>query len=266
MGQVIGRRATELAVQKAKTAGVAFVVARGSAHYGAASYYSALIARENMIGFTTTGTTPSVAAWGGAGKVIGNDPLSIVVPFKRGNPITLDISMSKVAGGKLKLAARNKEKIPIGWGIDKHGRHTDNPNGILDGGAHLPFGEHKGYGLAVMMEILNGVLSGASVLGQIQSWTKYPENPSNIGQCFAAVDIGSFIELKLFRARLRRFVGEIKASPPMSGIKEILMPGEIEAANEAARRKDGIPISPKVWGELESLALEYGENPEKALK
>lgn len=259
LGQVIGSYAAKLAVEKARNTGSGFIAVKGSAHYGAASYYSVQIAKQNMIGFSTTGTTQSVAAWGGAQKVLGNDPLSIAVPYQEGKPLVLDISMSKVAGGKLKLAAKNNQKIPSGWGIDKQGRNTEDPNAILDGGAHLPFGDHKGYGLAVMMEILTGVLTGANMLSQIQSWTKYPENPSNIGHCFGALDITCFMDLSEFQTRLNTLVRGIKSSPLMEGVQAIYMPGEIELKTEEERRTQGIPISPKVWSELTAVSQTYGE-------
>jgi LDH2 family malate/lactate/ureidoglycolate dehydrogenase len=259
LGQVVGMYATEMAIKKAKKAGACFVGVKGSAHFGAASYYSVKVAQEGMVGLTTSNTTQNTAAWGGAKKIIGNDPLSIAVPYRDGEPLVFDISMSQAAGGKIKLAAKNNQKVPLGWGIDKLGRMTDNPNEIINGGARLPFGEHKGYGLAVMLEILNGVLTGAGMLSQITSWSKYPENPTNIGHCFAAVDIASFMDMAEFQQRLEWFVKEIKRSPLMEGSKGIFMPGEIEIGIEKERREKGIPISQKVWVELVEIAKNYQE-------
>ncbi len=262
MGQVVGKYAIELAIKKAKESGVGFIGVRGSAHYGAASYYSVKIAQEGMIGFSSSNTTQNTAAWGGAKKIIGNDPLSIAVPYQEGKPLVLDISMSQVAGGKIKLAVKNNQKVPLGWGIDKFGRMTDNPNEIIEGGARLPFGEHKGYGLAVMLEILNGVLTGAGMLSQITSWSKYPENPTNLGHSFAAIDISSFMSITEFQQRLEWLVREIKSSPPMEGFKEVFLPGEIEIRAEKERRENGIPIPQKVWLELLALAKKYQERLE----
>lgn len=259
MGQVIGAYATELAIKKAKETGVCFVGVRGSAHYGAASYYSVKIANEGMIGISTSNTTQNTAAWGGAKKVIGNDPLSIAVPYKAGEPLVLDFSMSQAAGGKIKLAAKNNQKVPMGWGIDKFGRMTENPNEIIDGGARLPFGEHKGYGLAIMLEILNGVLTGAGMLSQNTSWSKYPENSTNLGHCFTAIDISCFVDLKEFNERMEWFVSEVKTSPLMEGSRGVFMPGEIELDVEKERKEKGIPISKKVWSELLEIAKSYQE-------
>jgi LDH2 family malate/lactate/ureidoglycolate dehydrogenase len=259
LGQVIGGYATELAIKKAKEAGVCIVAVKGSAHYGAASYYSVKISQKGMIGVSTSNTTQNTAAWGGAKKIIGNDPLSIAVPYQKDKPLVLDISMSQAAGGKIKLAAKNNQKVPIGWGIDKFGKKTQDPNEIIDGGARLPFGEHKGYGLSVMLEILNGVLTGAGMLSQMTSWSKYPQNPTNIGHCFTAIDITSFMNIKEFNQRLEWFVGEIKSSPLMEGSRGVFMPGEIELNIEKERRDKGIPISKKVWSELLEIAKLYQE-------
>lgn len=260
MGQVVGKYAIEIATKKAKRSGISFVGVKGSAHFGAASYYSVKIAQKGMIGFSTSNTTQNTAAWGGAKRIIGNDPLAIAVPYKDNKPLVLDISMSQVAGGRIKLAAKNNQKIPVGWGIDKFGRNTDNPNDIIDGGARLPFGEHKGYGLAVILEILNGVLTGADMLSQITSWSKYPESPTNIGHCFAVIDINSFMDIKEFQQRLEWFVGEIKSSPSMEGSRGIFMPGEIELEVEKTRKKNGIPIPQKVLIELLHIANTYNED------
>lgn len=259
LGQVIGGYAADLAVKKARRAGVALVGARGSAHYGAASFYAVRMARHGFIGCSSTGTTQTVAPWGGTTKVLGNDPLAVAIPRKEGAPLVLDISMSKVAGGKLKLAARHGEKIPVGWGLDREGRSTDDPNHILEGGAHLPFGEHKGYGLGVMLEILNGVLTGANMLSQIVSWTRHPDQPSDIGQLFSAIDIAAFMEPSEFQERLEWFVAEVKKSPPMEGVSAVYLPGEMECAVETDRRRDGIPLSASVVEELNAVAAHYYE-------
>lgn len=260
MGQVIGKYATELAIKKGKESGVGFVGVKGSGHYGAASYYTVKMAQEGMIGFSTSNTTQNTAAWGGAKRIIGNDPLSIAVPFKEGNSLVLDISMSKAAGGKIKLAAKNNQKIPIGWGLDRFGRKTDNAKEIINGGTRLPFGEHKGYGLAAMLEILNGVLTGAGMLSQIASWSKHPEDPTDLGHCFLAVDIESFMDITNFQQRLEWFVNEIKSSPPMEGSEAVFLPGEIELGIEKERKEKGIPISEKTWNELLILAEKCEEH------
>lgn len=259
MGQVIGAHAARLAVQKAKDTGIAIVGARGSSHYGVASYYSLLISQEKMIGFSMTGNTQVMAAWGGAKKVIGNNPLSVAVPFKKDMPIVLDISMSTVAGGKVRMAVKNKQKIPKNWVIDKNGKFTDDPNALPEGGALLPFGEHKGYGLAVIIEILSAVLTGAGLLGQVPLWIKDFEKPLNIGHLFGAINIENFINYDLFLERLEYMVKQLKNSPLAEGFSNIFIPGEIEYEKTKIRQEEGIPMSEEIYLELEKISKTYQE-------
>jgi len=265
MGQIIGIYAARLAIEKAKGAGISFIGVKGSSHFGAASYYSMKIAEANMIGVSMCNSTPVMAAWGGTKKIIGNDPISIAVPYQKDSPIVLDIAMSKVAGGKVRLAAKNKQKIPKNWIIDKYGVETEDPNDLARGGALLPFGEHKGYGLAVMIEILVGVLTGGGRLHEVKSWLKEVKNPTNTGQCFMAINIENFIDLQSFKERLNWMVQELKSSPPAKGFKEIFVPGEIEFEVEKRRRKEGIPISEEIWEDLKRLSKTYHE-PLKLIK
>jgi LDH2 family malate/lactate/ureidoglycolate dehydrogenase len=259
MGQVVGMYATQLAMQKAREAGVCLVGAKGSSHYGVASYYTVKTAEADMIGLSLTNGPPVMAAWGGAKAVICNNPLSIAAPYQPQRPVVLDIAMSRVAGGKVRLAAKNKQKIPVGWIIDRHGRNTENPNDLADGGALLPFGEHKGYGLTVMLEILAGVLTGAGMLAQIPMWLKEIRTPLNVGHCFIAIGIETFMDLEDFKKRLEWAIQEIKSSPPAEGAKEVFFPGELELKIEEERRKRGIPISEAVWHDLEQMSVAYKE-------
>jgi len=260
MGQVIGNYATRLAIEKAKEVGISFIGVKGSSHYGAASYYAVQIAKANMIGFSITNATNVMVAWGGAKAVIGNNPLSIAVPYQKGKPLVLDISMSKIAGGKVRLAAKNKQKIPKGWIVDYYGKDTENPDDLPNGGALLPLGEHKGYGLAFMIEVLSGVLTGAGMLRQIPFWVKDLQTPLDIGHCFAALDIESFITLASFKERLSWIVHEMKSSSLAEGFQKIYIPGEKEWEIEVKRRREGIPISEEIWKDLKRLSKNYQES------
>jgi len=260
MGQIIGMYATKLAIEKAKEVGISFVGVRNSSHYGVASYYSIKVAESNMIGISMSNSTPVMVAWGGSKGVIGNNPLSIACPYQKGKPIVLDIAMSKVAGGKVRLAAKNMQKIPKDWIIDQKGMETIDPNDLPKGGALLPFGEHKGYGLAVIVEILTGVLTGAGMLKQIPLWIKNMVDPLNVGHCFAAIDIEAFMDLTNFKERLDWVVQELKSSPLAEGSHGIFMPGEIELEVEKKRRKEGIPISEEIWQDLKKISEDYQES------
>ena len=157
------------------------------------------------------------------------------------------------------MAAKNNQTIPQGWIIDKYGRNTENPDDLPNGGALLPFGEHKGWGLAFMIEILAGVLTGAGMLRQIPLWFKDLQSPLKIGHCFMAVNIGVFLEINEFKQRLDWIVQEIKSSPVAEGFTEVLVPGEIEGRIEEERSNTGLPVSEEVWKDLTTLSKTYNE-------
>lgn len=259
MGQIVSMYAIKLAINKAKKMGISMVGVKNSSHFGAASYYSVKIAEANMIGFSMTNSLPVMVAWGGAKRVIGNNPISFAAPYEKGKPVVLDIAMSKVAGGKVRLAAKNKQKVPQNWIVDIQGKKTDAPNDFAKGGALLPFGEYKGYGLAVMIEILVGVLTGAGRLKEVKSWLKTPNAPIYTGHCFVAINIESFIPLEDFKERLDWVVKELKSSPLAEGSKGVFVPGEIEFEVEKRRKKEGIPISEQIWKDLQELSKDYQE-------
>lgn len=256
MGQVVGMAATKLAVRKAKEFGTSFIGVRRSGHNGAISYYAVKMAEVGMVGVATSNTTPVMAAWGGTSSVIGNNPLAIAVPYRDGQPLVFDAAMSRVAGGKVRLAAARGERIPTDWILDGEGHPTDDPNAILEG-ALLPFGEHKGFGLAVMIEVLSAVITGAGLLKENPFWASQPGMPLNIGHAFMALDITTFMEVDLFQERLHWMVKTLKSSPPASGFSGVVMPGEQEAEIEDERRRNGIPISEEVWEELQKLGRKY---------
>ncbi|MDD4363688.1 MAG: Ldh family oxidoreductase [Atribacterota bacterium] len=257
MGQVIGVYASKIAQKKAESNGISVSAVRNSSHFGAASYYSTLIAEGKMIGVSMTGVSQNMAAWGSSKSVIGNNPISIAVPYQNNLPIVLDISMSTVAGGKVRLAAKNKEKIPKNWVVDKDGKFTDDPDALADGGALLPFGEHKGYGLAVMIEILASVLTGGGLLGEIPVWIKEFDKPLNIGHLFIAINIENFIEYDLFQKRLNHMVHILKEAPLAANFSKIYIPGELEHEKEEIRKEKGITISEEIFSDLEKISEKY---------
>jgi len=262
LGQVVGTYAAKLAVNRAKETGIASVGVRGSSHFGAAQYYAVKIADKNMVGFATTNGYPGMAAWGGAKNVICNNPFAIAVSYKKEQPLVLDIAMSNIAGGKVILAAKNKQKIPKGLILNKNGKDSEDPNDLFNGGAVLPFAQHKGYGLAFMIEIIAGALTGAGMLRQIPLWFKDLKGNLNIGHFFVAINIESYMNILDFRERLYWIAKEIKASPLKEGSKSILLPGEIEWETEIDRRKNGIPISDEVLEDLKQLSKKFKEKLE----
>jgi LDH2 family malate/lactate/ureidoglycolate dehydrogenase len=253
LGQITATYCTRLSIAKARQCGVGCVTARGSDHIGAVGYYAMLAAREGMIGIGWTNSFPGMAPWGGRENRICNNPLAVAVPAGRHDPIVLDMAMSVVAGGKVRMAAKLGERIPLGWVVDKSGRNTEDPNDLPAGGALLPFG-YKGYGLAVIGEVLSGILSGARILSEIPQWFACPDQPVGNGHFHLTLDIGRFVPIAQFTARVDEMIDRLKSTPPMEGVEEVLVPGEPEARAARERQRDGIPLPEPVLRDLCSLA------------
>src|SRR5699024_7955050 len=163
MGHFLGAIAMEKAIELAKQNTIGLVFVRGATHYGASGYYTQMAGQRGRIGFTTTNTMPLMAPTGGAERVLGNNPISFAIPRLDNNPIVLDMATSTVAAGRLIRGHQKGEEIPKVWALDKDGFPTSDPYaGFEGGGSLLPLGHHKGFGLALVMDVLAGVLSGAS--------------------------------------------------------------------------------------------------------
>ncbi len=176
-GQIVGREAMARAIELAKTYTVGIVGAIRSNHFGAAATFTRMAVAEGMIGIAMTNVVQNVVAPGGSKPIIGNNPISVAVPTYGEFPFVLDISLSTVAGGKLLLASKKGEKIPLDWGTDINGHPTDDPDEAFKGFL-LPVGGHKGLGLAYTIEILTGLISGGVFLDAMKGMYKYPDDPS----------------------------------------------------------------------------------------
>ncbi len=256
MGQVLAYQAMEMAIKKAGKAGIGFVVLNNSCHFGTADYYALQAVKKDMIGIVWSNGCPVMAPWGGCSRAIGNNPLAISFPTGEYDPFMLDIAMSKVAGGKVRLYAKKGEKIPTDWIINKEGKVTDNPEDLPAGGALLSMG-HKTYGLAMVGEILAGVLPGAGVLSQIPLWFREVSTPTNIGHMEMVIDISAFMEPEDFKKRVDAIINELKAAKKADGVGEILFPGELEAQRERAQLKEGVELAAEIMDDLDKLAEEY---------
>lgn len=257
MGHVACMAAVDVATRKAEAVGTSFVGVRGSAHNGALSYYAVKLAQSGLAGFVFTNTTPLMTAWGGATRALGTNPLAFAAPYQENHPFVFDAAMSSVAAGRIRSAASRGERIPEGWILDEEGRPTDDP-GAFAGGALLPFGEHKGYGIALIVELLAAVLTGAGMLGQNPFWQEAVDQPLSIGHAVLAIDVGRFMEPGEFRARMAWLANALKTSPPAAGSEGVLIPGEIEHQEMIRRRASGIPVDDITWRALEESAAAYG--------
>jgi LDH2 family malate/lactate/ureidoglycolate dehydrogenase len=252
----VNAKAMALTIEKAKTANVAACTVFRQSHVGRLAAYPLMAARDGMIGLATadSGRSPKhVAPFGGREARLGTNPISIAVPSDLEAPFYLDMATSAVAAGKIALAVARGEDIPKGWIIDAEGRHTTDPRQYRNGGALLPLGGTEGYkgsGLAAMVEVLCGLLTG---LG----FGVEPTGRHNDG-CFMAVfNVAAFRPLAQFKKEVGEFAHYLKSTPPSEGSNGVFYPGEIEFLRERQRRKDGVEIEDATWDRLRALAGQY---------
>lgn len=256
-GYIVGSTAMNRAIDKAEQYGISAVGAIRSNHFGAAALYTKMAANRGMIGIAMTNVVPNVVAPGGSRPIVGNNPLAISVPTFGDFPFTLDISLSNVAGGKLLLASKKGEKIPLDWATDKDGKPTDDPDKGF-AGFLLPVGGHKGYGLALAVDLLSGLLTGGAFLHGLKGMYKYPDDPSLSGHFFIAINPLALMDKEIFKERMSDFYNQIKSSPMWNTSMEMLMPGELEYRTEKKRKEKGIVIPEDLHSELNRLAEEMG--------
>lgn len=256
MGQVVAAMAMSLATERAKKFGVAAISVRNSNHFGTAMYFSLMAARYNCIGFIATNASPAMAPWGGRTKLVGTNPWSWAAPAGRYPPMVLDIANTAVARGKIHLARQRREAIPNGWAINSEGLPTNDPDAAL-AGVTLPMAGHKGYGIALMMDVLAGVLSGSAfgsdVTGPFQS-----EHPGRVGHFVLALSIEAFMPFSDFEERQDALICALKQNPLAAGFDEILYPGEPEVRFAEKAIKHGIALAGETAKALDSLCAEFG--------
>jgi LDH2 family malate/lactate/ureidoglycolate dehydrogenase len=252
LGQVVGSKAMQLAIKKADTSEVGIVGVKNSHHFGAAAYYSMMALTKDMIGFACSNQVPLMPAPGGAKKVVGNNPFSFAIPAGKELPIVFDMACSVAAQGKIIIASKRGESIPEGWATDCKGIPTTKPFEALEGFL-LPVGGHKGYGLALIVDILSGILSGATL---DRSFTDMTKNFIN-DHFFMAIKINNFLDPSLFKVQIDNRIKEIKNSPLAPGVKEVFLPGEIEFRTADRRKGEGIPYPHAVVEELLKMAEEF---------
>jgi len=255
MGIVAGVRCMDKTIEKAKDSGAVFTTVRHSNHFGIAAYFTTRAAQAGMVGLAASNAPPSMAPWGSPEKYIGTNPFSIAIPT-RDEPIVLDMATSVVAQGKIIMAAKTNKKIPEGWAITTDGQATTDPDEALKGTV-LPMGGPKGYGIAIAIDILCGILTGAAFgpyLGNM--WNDF-ENHQNIGHTFFAADVKKFIDYEIFLSQVELMKKEIRALPKSPFVREIYMPGEVEHTKAKQRKEEGIPVPDAVLDELIQLGQKW---------
>jgi LDH2 family malate/lactate/ureidoglycolate dehydrogenase len=256
VGQAITRFATEDVIRRAKLHGVAAVAVRNSNHFGTCMYYTRMAAMQSCVMMLTTNGGPAIAPWGGRKKIIGTNPWSISCPAGAHPPLMMDMANTGVARGKIYLARQRREKIPVGWALTADGEPTTDPQEAIDG-IILPMAGHKGYAIAVVVDMLSGVLSGSAFLSGVNGPYK-ADLKSGAGHFLTAFHIEAFQPLAEFNARMDAFVAELKSVPLAKGVAEVFYPGEMEARSDALQREQGIELPEDTIADLQRVAAASG--------
>ena len=256
IGQVIAYRAMQIAIRKAKEAGVSYVAVRNSNHLGACAYYSMMALEHDMVGFAATNASPRLAPVGGSARVLGNNPWSVAVPAGRRPPIVLDMANSVVAAGRIRTFQREGKPIPAGWALNTDGEPTTDPGEALKG-VLVAIGGYKGYGITLMVDLLTGVLANSSYGPRVKGIDQDTE-PGGIAHSFMAVDLAAFTDVAAFKARMDAYIDEIKSSKKARGSEVIYVPGEPEHLRVRERLEKGIPLDAAVLEELRAIGKEMG--------
>ena len=253
-GQVAAVFATDVSIELARGHGAGVVVVRRSAHFGAAAYYAMRAAEQGLVAMAMTNTEPLVIPHGGAEPALGTNPICLAAP-SAGGVFNLDMATSQVAMNRVWNARDEGRPIPEGWGVDAEGRTTTDAAAVVSG---MPLGGYKGYGLALMVEVLCGVLAGAGVregVGELYGGTAAPQDT---GHFHLAIDPERTVGRDRFAAVLEGLLGELRAIPPAPGFDEVLVAGDPEDRARAERERSGVPIEPALWGTLGALSEELG--------
>ncbi|MGB9867533.1 MAG: Ldh family oxidoreductase [Bacillota bacterium] len=256
-GQVAAYWTVRKLIQKARSSGVAAGGIRNTNHYGMGAYYAVMPTEHDMIGLAVSNAPPAMAPIGGSKAMLGTNPLSVAAPCGKWPAVVLDMATSLVSRGKIRLAAIEGKKIPPGWGLDSRGVPTDDPHAVLRGGTLTPIAGPKGYGLAFMIDVLAGVLTGAGFGEKLKAIDDL-SGEAGTGNFFMVIDIGSFMPVDEFKDRIDALVEQIKNSPRVPGVEKIYLPGEIEWENEQLRLKEGISLPEEVVRELMLVGQEVG--------
>jgi uncharacterized oxidoreductase len=259
LGQVVARRAMKLAIRKAQATRISVVGAHNLSPVGRLADYTRVAAEQGLVGIMMVnagGTSPLVAPFGGTAGRLGTNPLSIAFPTGGSTAFVLDMATSVVAEGKVRIKRQRGERTPEGWLIDHEGRPTTDPNVLYQEprGALLPFGGlagHKGFGLAMVVEIVSGILARGGYGGQ-------GTMPCSNGLFIIVIDISAFVDPHDFRREIDDLLAYVKSAPTAPGVPAIMYPGEPEALAQQQREGKGITLDTATWQQITDLARELG--------
>lgn len=258
MGAVLGKFAMEKCIEKAKISGIASATVSKGSHFGMAGFYAMMALKENMIGIALCNSGNVMTIYGGTSRALGTNPISIAVPANEKYPVVFDAATSEAAFNKIRIANTEGRDIPAGWAIDKNGQATVSAKKALEG-AVIPFGGYKGSGLAVMVNILTTVLSGAFLDAHGEE-SKKGETSKSVGFYFSAIDIEKFQDVDIFKTSIDLMVDELKASDRNEDVENIFMPGELEYLRKEENLRLGVEVGGGVLDDLKWLQKKYASN------
>jgi len=257
LGQITSDQAMGLAVQKARQYGVGAVAVRNAFHFGGAFRYVEHAAEHRCIGIAAANTRPLMPAPGGSTAVVGNNPIAFGIPVEGQAPLILDMALSEAALGKIRLAAAEGRPVPATWATDSEGTPTTDAAAAL-AGMLLPAGGHKGFGLALIVDMLTGVLSGGAFGSQVRGLYADVSVPNDCAHFFLALDTDSFGGTDEFARRAADLAAEVLASPPADGIGPVLLPGQLERERHQRAVEQGVRLEQSVIDGLTSAAEQVG--------
>lgn len=268
LGLVVAPKAMEIAIQKAKTAGTGWVAVRNSNHYGIAGYHAMKALEHDMVGMAMTNANPLVAPTFSKDRLLGTNPIAVVIPTEKQPPFVADFATTAIARGKLEVLHKKGEKAPDGFVQDKEGKPSTDPNILTQGGAILPLGgdrehsSHKGYCMGAVVDIFSAVLSGASFGPFVPPSVPYLpvlDNQPGVGtgHFFGAMRIDAFMKAEEFKQKMDLWIETFRNASPIDGQDRVMIPGDLEREMEVIRKSEGIPILDKVYENLKELAEKF---------
>lgn len=261
MGHLVVSKAVDIAIEKARTAGVAWVGTRFSNHAGPASLYARQPLQHNMLGlYFAVGNANHLPPWGGTEMLLSTNPIAAAIPTAGEPPVVLDMATTVTAYGKVKAKAKRGEQMPEGWMVDRQGRPLLDPNRAGEGFL-LPIGGHKGYGLALVIGLLAGTLGGAAMGRDVVDFNADHTSVTNTGQAILVIDLAAFGDPEQFKREVDKLVRDIRASDRLPDVERIWLPGEQSHEKRQRYAEAGIPIAAVLVDELNALAADLGIEP-----
>ncbi len=264
LGLVVAPRAMEIAIEKARIAGTGWVAVKNSNHFGIAGYHAMMALQHDMIGMAMTNASPLVAPTFSVERLLGTNPICVAIPAGEQPAFVADFATTTAANGKLEILQRKNLEAPEGWIQKKDGSVSTNPNELKDGGALLPLGSdrehgsHKGFCLGAWVDIFSAVLSGANYGPWVPPFVSFLAPPADpvgdgIGHFFGALRVDAFRPADEFKKHMDNWITRFRSAKTVEGKSQLIIPGDPERESEIIRRKEGIPMNPKVIEDLKEL-------------